>query len=205
MELARLARASRHSTAVFGNRCHKRTTIFSPIQRATCRAPGHKTRLRGQWPVRPHIQIQEGFPTASTRRERRPDQTGIAAATTTLQRNVLRCLQASGAPYGRHRRNVRGLQSGNGRRQQRQRQRVRETPEANVRYPVAGPGLPWPHTASSPSSPSSARHPRAIRRASGSPARIPATAKAAASARNSPTTRSPRHAQRAQDSNLLPP
>src|SRR4030095_10316967 len=42
MELARLARASRHSIAVFGNRCHKRATIFSPIQRAACRAPGHR-------------------------------------------------------------------------------------------------------------------------------------------------------------------
>src|SRR5262245_3076873 len=42
MELARLATASRHSMAVFGNRCQKRATIFSPIQRAACSMPGHR-------------------------------------------------------------------------------------------------------------------------------------------------------------------
>src|SRR6185436_2827669 len=42
IELARLATASRHSIAVFGNRCHKRATTFSPTQRAACRRPGHR-------------------------------------------------------------------------------------------------------------------------------------------------------------------
>ena len=68
-----------------------------------------------------------------------------------------RCLQASGAAHGCHRRNAARPPERAWLPPAKPEATPFQTPEANVRHPVEGPGLPWPHTASSPSSPSNAR------------------------------------------------